>query len=321
MESFPSKSDAAKPLGVPDRASDEPRLNGTEQRLGDKHGRLVSCPLDHLRPHPSYVRHHLTVPACQLSALVSSGNLAFQDPLLITRDRLILDGYARWELARKQGRPTLPCIEYDLTEAEALHCLLQRHRRSTGLNDFCRILLALDLEPLLKEKARANQQSGGLGKGLSKLTEASRVNVRSEIAAVAGVSVGNVAKVKDLKMTADPELQRALRDREISIHQAWLWRKLAPERQREELRLYRARKGIREYARARAFRHRRKSSPTVLDVGDLLKRLSGLESSELGSVGLLVIKGRDKCVFVTEGLLEALPPYQEAISTCMTEMG
>jgi len=256
-----------------------------------------------------------------LSALVSSGDLAFQDPLLITRDRLILDGYARWELARKQGRPTLPCIEYDLTEAEALHCLLQRHRRSTGLNDFCRILLALDLEPLLKEKARANQQSGGLGKGLSKLTEASRVNVRSEIAAVAGVSVGNVAKVKDLKMTADPELQRALRDREISIHQAWLWRKLAPERQREELRLYRARKGIREYARARAFRHRRKSSPTVLDVGDLLKRLSGLESSELGSVGLLVIKGRDKCVFVTEGLLEALPPYQEAISTCMTEMG
>ena len=282
------------------------------------YGQLVTCRLGELRPHPSYVRHHLAVPACKLSALAERGDLAFQDPLLITRDHLILDGYARWELARKQGRPTLPCVEYDLTEAEALHCLLHRHRRS---NDFCRILLALDLEPLLKEKARANQRSGGLGKGLSKLTEASRVNVRSEIAAVAGVSVGNVAKVKDLKMTADPELQRALRDREISIHQAWLWCKLAPERQREELRLYRARKGIREYARARAFRHRRKNSPTVLDVGDLLKRLSGLESSELGSVGLLVIKGRDKCVFVTEGLLEALPPYQEAISTCMTEMG
>ncbi len=156
MESFPSKSDAAKPLGVPDRASDEPRLNGTEQRLGDKHGQIVTRTLDQLRPHPSYIRHQLTVPAYQLSALVSSGDLAFQDPLLITRDRLILDGYARWELARKQGRPTLPCIEYDLTEAEALHCLLQRHRRSTGLNDFCRILLALDLEPLKRRREQTS---------------------------------------------------------------------------------------------------------------------------------------------------------------------
>jgi len=284
-------------------------------------GQLVTRRVDELRAHPSYVRHGLAVSAAQLSALEESGDLAFQDPLLITTDGTVIDGYARWKLARLKDRPRLLCREFELNQTESVQMLIRTHRRVNGFNAFVRILVALELEPWLKEKARANQQSGGLGKGLSKLTEASRVNVRSEIAAVAGVSVGNVAKVKDLKMTADPELQRALRDREISIHQAWLWRKLAPERQREELRLYRARKGIREYARARAFRHRRKSSPTVLDVGDLLKRLSGLESSELGSVGLLVIKGRDKCVFVTEGLLEALPPYQEAISTCMTEMG
>src|SRR5439155_7755233 len=99
MESLPSKSDPAKPLGVPERAYEEPRLKGAEQRLGDHHGQIVTCRLDELRPHPSYVRHHLTVPAFQLSALAERGNLALLDPLVITRDRTILDGYALLGLA------------------------------------------------------------------------------------------------------------------------------------------------------------------------------------------------------------------------------
>src|SRR5205085_67717 len=98
--------------------------------------------------------------------------------------------------ARLQGRATLPCVEYELTESEALHWLLQRHRRAYALNDFCRILLALDLEPWFKEKARSSQQAGGQDKGSSKLTKAERLDVRSEIAAAAGVSAGNVSKVK-----------------------------------------------------------------------------------------------------------------------------
>ena len=165
-------------------------------------GQLVTCRLDELNPHPSYVRHHLAVPASQLSALAERGDRAFLEPLMITQDRTILDGYARLELARLHGRATLPCIEYELTESEALHWLLQKHRRSSGLNDFTRILLALELEPWFKEKARSNQQAGGRQKGSSKLTEAGRLDVRSEIAAAAGVSVGNVTKVKQVTTTA-----------------------------------------------------------------------------------------------------------------------
>ena len=126
MESFGSKSNGAKPPGFPERASDEPGLNGPEKRLDDTHGQIVTCSPDQLRPHPSYVRHQLTVPAHQLSTLASSSDLAFQDPLVITRDLLILDGYARWELARKQGRPTLLCIAYDMTEADTDYWLVKR---------------------------------------------------------------------------------------------------------------------------------------------------------------------------------------------------
>ena len=55
-------------------------------------------------------------------------------------------GYAQFKLARLQGRATLGCMAYELTESEALHWLLQRHRRSDGLNASSRILLALDFE-------------------------------------------------------------------------------------------------------------------------------------------------------------------------------
>lgn len=51
---------------------------------------------------------------------------------MITRDRTIIDGYCRWELARRQGRATtVTCIEYDLSEEEALSWLLYKWKVST----------------------------------------------------------------------------------------------------------------------------------------------------------------------------------------------
>jgi hypothetical protein len=122
------------------------------------------------------------VPASKLSALAERGDLAFHEPLTITNDRLIIDGYGRWTLAGLQGRSTLPCLEYALSEAEALQWILRTHQRSSGLNAFNRILLAFDLESTFQEKARLNQRAGGRFKGSSNLTEADRLDVRSEIA-------------------------------------------------------------------------------------------------------------------------------------------
>ena len=131
--------------------SDSKLRSGTG--LTDPRGEFVTRRVDELHPHPSYARHHFTVPASKLSVLAERGGLAFREPLVITQDRAIVDGYARLELAKLTGRQTLPCIEYELTEPEALHLLLQRHVRSDGLNAFSRILLALELEPWLTERA------------------------------------------------------------------------------------------------------------------------------------------------------------------------
>jgi len=83
---------------------------------------------------PSYVRHQLSVSASQLSALIELGSLAFHQPIVISRNGIVVDGYARWELAQRQGRRSILCLEYELTEEEALAWLIQTHRPLHGLN-------------------------------------------------------------------------------------------------------------------------------------------------------------------------------------------
>jgi len=156
--------------------------------------RLVTRELHDLRPHPSYTKHRLSVLNSRLAALAEFGDLAFVQPILVSRKGIIVDGYARWELARRQGRATILCLEYDWSDEEALRWLIQSHSPSKGFNGFSRCLLALDLEPSLQERARVNQQIGGQGKSSSHLTEAQKLDVRSEIAAVASVSTRSLTK-------------------------------------------------------------------------------------------------------------------------------
>ena len=280
----------------------------------------MTCLVGELRPHPSYVRHQLTVSIAKMSALADQGDGAFREPLIITRDHIVIDGYARLELARRQGRLTLSCIEYDLTEDDALHWLLHRLRRSNGSNDFSRILMALDLEPLLREKARSNQQTGGHNKGSSKLTEAARLDVRREIARIAGVSVGNVTKVKQLMATAHSDIVKALRERELSIHRAWLWSKLSPEEQKEKLWQNQSKKGITQTIRHLLSTCTPKNSPRALNLGDLIKLVSALQAAKPGSVRLASMDLPGKIVVVSEELFRTLEAQEELALICATNI-
>jgi hypothetical protein len=247
-----------------------------------------------------------------LSELAERGDRAFLQPLVVTQDHTILDGYAQFELARMQGRAALPCVAYQLTESEALYLLLERHRRSDGLNAFCRVLLALELEPWLKEKARLNQQAGGQNKGSSKLTEAGRLDVRREIAAAAGVCPANVSKVKQLTTTARPQLLQALRGREISIHRAWLWSNGPSDKQLAELRRHQDIRSTNKIKRLIS-RHKSKGIAVAVDPIGVLKRLAGLEPNELATVSVRAVKGSGKAIYLTEDLIHSLSPYQEQI--------
>jgi len=87
-------------------------------------------------------------------------------------------------------------------------------------------MLALDLEPDLTEKARANKQVGGQQKGWSNLTKAEQVHVRSKIAKAAAVSTGNVTKVKQLLESIVPEIREA---RSIPTYKNHLQSQIIPD--------------------------------------------------------------------------------------------
>jgi hypothetical protein len=277
-------------------------------------GQFVTCRVNQLRPHPSYLRHQLTVPAAELSALAEHGEEAFREPLVITRDRFVIEGYALLELARRQRRPTLLCIEFDMNETEGLQRLLWKSRRSNGLNAFSRILLALDLEPGLKENARSNQQAGGQHKGSSKLTKAESVDVRSNVARAAGVCTGNVTKVTQIMKTADSKLREALGSGQIRIHRAWQWRQLSPKGQLRELELYLSQKATNRVIRRLIKRHVAKRlpiPPTQPNLGDLLKCRPLHETGELASISVVVVDAQENIAFLTKGALRILGSLEE----------
>jgi len=241
--------------------------------------------------------------------------MAFREPIVTTQGGMIVDGYARWELARRQGRQTILCLEYDLTDEEALRWLIQSHRPSRGLNAYCRILLALDLEPSLQEQARANQHAGGQSKGSSQLTEAQRLDVRSEVAAVAGVSTGNVTKAKQLRETAHPRVELAIRTGEISIHKGWKWSRLSPQQQSHHLEEYRSRKGTNQTSRQLIKRHVARLSPIQLippSLGDFLKRIVPDRLAGLDSIAVTELDAPGSIAYLTKDALSTLRSIEES---------
>ena len=214
-----------------------------ENQDGPHRDRLVYRPLAELRPYPAY--QELCGPiAAKRVRRVAQQTGPIREPLLTTKDGTILDGHARWQVAVERQQHSLPCVVRSVTEEEALRVVIERHSKSVGLNDFGRILLALRLEPYLREHRQRLQHETGNKKPSSNLTNTGGTDVRVEIARVAGVSTGNVTKVKQILETATPPIPEALLRGEISIHRASQWRKLTPKEQRDALWEHRNSSGI-----------------------------------------------------------------------------
>ena len=252
--------------------------------------------------------------------MAQRGDLAFADPIVITRDRIVIDGYARLELAKRTGRRMLDCIAYDLSPEEALRELIRTHCSLRGLTDFVRIELALELEPYFREKALMHQQAGGQGKALSKLTTAQRVDTRREVARIAGVGTGNVRKVKNVLTHACSSLLQAARTKEVSINLADKWSSEPAVKQQEHLRLFRTERGIQKKARTLAADIARLTGNSqVIEQTDLASFLNQLPentadlATAVGSVEVAVVNAPGRRVFVTEELMDSLRQLRQEV--------
>lgn len=224
------------------RSPDNPQTNRTETRqpITGEVRRVAD-----LIPHPDLVKHTTGYTTQELSTLSERGEAAFADPITITHENVIVEGYALWQLATLQRRASLICIVRQMDPETALLHLLEKNRGSKGIGDCARILMALELEPWFRERAKSNQRIGGRDKGSTQLTEADRLDVRSEVARAAGVSEGNVSKVKQIQQSAISQIREALLAGEIQINRAAIWSKSAQSIQERRLSDYRNERGIR----------------------------------------------------------------------------
>lgn len=180
-------------------------------------GRIVVRTPDELRVHPTFEEIGL---GASLSELHESASGAVEEPLYTTSSGLILSGFERWRLAVLRHTTNIECVEYGLTEDDALQFMLDLQKRRKHWNAFVRIRLALKLESIFQQRALTNMQKGGKCKGLAMLPKADHIDVRQQIAMLAGVGSRNVGKVKEILDKAHPRLKDELLIGTISINRA-----------------------------------------------------------------------------------------------------
>jgi hypothetical protein len=270
---------------------------------------ILAVALSDVRPHPLLDQLGITLPVnpdpidCSLPS--------------ITADGILLDGIASVLAAKRAGQSDLTCFVHALSESEALSWILRRYRPYKGFNDFVRIQVALELEPEFRSKAQRNQSKAGRYKGSSNLTEADRIDVRSEIAEVAGVGVGNVTKVKQLLPRACRELVQALRSSDVRIHRAWLWRNQSHEEQRRLLDSYLDEKHLRITV-AKLLAKKLIDRSREIQPRQFASRLLECADADPTAFQLTVMKMQGCHLIVTEDLLRTLEK-QSDFSLCQID--
>ncbi len=276
-----------------------------ERRARSSRDRLIDRPTAALRPHPVYQELCGPLAATRMRG-VGQQAVPIREPLLTTTDGTILDGHARWQVALERAQPNVSCLELDVTEDEALQVVIQRHRAYEGLNDYGRIVLALRLEPYFRERRSRPQAASGKDRPSSNLTNDARRDVRKDIAHLAGVSTGNVTKVKQILDSVIREVREPLLRGEVSIHRAWLWRKRPPKGQRDALWDHLHRGAINKTI-DRLLRAHVEVGATVRPVDDVTPIvLGGLAKLDADDITVAVVDVPGRAVIVTRACYDEL---------------
>jgi hypothetical protein len=132
-------------------------------------------------------------------------------PLVVWND-ILVDGHHRYEICRKHQIPfaVKSVVLENLDEAKIWIWYHQGNRRN--LTEFQRAEIALKLKDAIAAKAKERQRGGQGGVLLCPiLDKANPVDTKKELAAVADVSHGTLAKVEYIVKHADEETKDKLR--------------------------------------------------------------------------------------------------------------
>lgn len=155
-----------------------------------------------------------------------------RDALVVWREpRIIVDGHHRYSFCSEHGIP-FAVIEMDFTDRDDAKLWIIRNqlaRRNLPMHK--RAQLALELKPIIEERAKANQ---GTRNDIRQISDRSKfLDTKHELAKIAGVSHDTIAKVEKIEKNALEPIREASRRGEISVNTAYQATKLPEERQRQ----------------------------------------------------------------------------------------
>jgi hypothetical protein len=156
-------------------------------------------------------------------------------------------------------------------------------------------------------------RAGGKYKGSANLPEAQHIDVRQQIACVAGVGARNVSNVKTILEVAHPRLLEALRDGTLTINRALQFCKLSRAEQLEQFIHYSEERAINKLIRRSMPQGKEKKAS--LDVVAVIEALQRMETGQPGSVVVRVSRHKRTVVLVGQDLLAGLPFQRELIQT------
>ncbi len=141
---------------------------------------------------------------------------------IITWNGTIVDGHNRYQIAQEHG------LEYDTSEMyfksldECKEWMILNQFGRRNLSNYQRSVLALELEQVFRDKARANQSIQFKGSSLREnLPEVKPMRTREELAKVANVSDRTIDKVKVIEAKANDKIKEQLRSGEVSINKIY----------------------------------------------------------------------------------------------------
>jgi N6-adenosine-specific RNA methylase IME4 len=143
-----------------------------------------------------------------------------REPLVVwAGEGILLDGHNRLAIAEAHGLP-FETREMEFgNRAEAKVWVLRNQMGRRNLTPFQRAELALQLKPLIAEKAKAKQREAG--GAVCQKSDKAVIDTKRELAAVADVSHDTIAKVETIMREGSEEVKAAARSGELSVNAAF----------------------------------------------------------------------------------------------------
>lgn len=140
------------------------------------------------------------------------------NPIIVTNDNTIIDGHHRHRIALKYNLPIPIKVMNFNNRSDTELWIIKNQFSRRNLSKYERGLLALKLKPIIAASAKENQ---GKRTDLTSVQNLTNVDTKKEIAKIAEISHGTLAKIEKIDNEATDEMKQSILNGKLSIDKAY----------------------------------------------------------------------------------------------------